>query len=128
MDYTGPGKDKLNTKLKSACGTECQEMKAKAEADIAQVEKKAVVILAKEEKKASKEVGVFDSLLAGLSEIQNQAESLEEEGTVPKFPDFQNQVQQSELNEKDKKELLQKTKETAESECEKVNVQFFVRI
>ena len=99
-------------------------MKAKAEADIAQVEKKAVVILAKEEKKASKEVGVFDSLLAGLSEIQNQAESLEEEGTVPKFPDFQNQVQQSELNEKDKKELLQKTKETAESECEKVNVQF----
>ena len=96
-------------------------MKAKAEADIAKVEEKAVAIIAQEEKKASQEVEAFDNLLAGLSEIQNQAEGLEEEETVP-ISTFQNQIQGSELNEKDKKDLLEKTKETTESECVKVNI------
>ena len=108
LDY--PNSYKIEKKISDQCNELCKDLKKSTNANFDDIENKATKIFAQEEKKASKTIETLDNIANIFDEMYMAMEGEEEDEVVDKLnANFQNVIEKSDLDVKDKKELKEST-------------------
>ena len=95
---------KIEKKVQDACNDDCLELKSSTLSELTKLEEKASTILAKEEEQASKIVEALDDLSGKFSNINEAAQGVQ---------DALDEIEDSELDEDTKKEVINSINEAA---------------
>ena len=96
----------MEAKIESQCKEVCQDIKKTIDGDLSTMEKGATAIFVIEEEKSSKTIEVLNNMASGFAKLSaGMVDKATLAGVNKLNAEFQNQIQNSNLDEKDKKEL-----------------------
>ena len=118
LDYDG--RSKIENKVDKLCDQVCKNFRAEIESKVNEAQSMALAVVAKEESALEDKVSAVNNVVAGLTKL---GDDMDAEATNQQIADFQAEVKdfiaRSEMDEKDKKELTEKTVEEIQHQTTK---------